>query len=363
MGTSLFRRGQQSLRAIGIHVVVGLSAICGVCAGTLPAQPTHPTGKAKTRSAVESRRGPAKTRVAAAVNSPKQKLQGGCWNGFPCGDDEPGQEEVALERVWPSPFPPAPEASEHGDEFGPKADGGERGFGSPLSGGRANLHNALTCDSSTADSAQSPKKPSQKQPSAEQGSPKHIFLVIPAFEVSYQKQFQPLTPREKFDEWIRGTYDPGGLGLYAVEAATLEHSSADGYCGYGKSFGDYGKCFGSMQLDSNISSFFGDFLLPVILHQDPRYFRLGKGSVQVRVWYAISRVFITHTDTGRWTFASAALSGSVIAAAASNLYYPRNDRGFGNSLDRFGIDLADTAAFNVSAEFWPEIKHGLKRVF
>ncbi|MGH9325131.1 MAG: hypothetical protein ACRD2B_00365 [Terriglobia bacterium] len=199
--------------------------------------------------------------------------------------------------------------------------------------------------------------------STQKGSPGHIFWVFPAFNVNYQKKFQPLTPREKFDEWVRGVYDPEGLGVYVFEAATLEYSSSDGFCGYGKGWDGYGKCLGSMELDANISSFFGDFLFPVIMHQDPRYFRLGQGSFGARLFYAVSRVFVTHSDSGRWVFDSSALSGTVLAAAASNLYYPRQDRGFGPSLSRAGVDLGDTALFNVAAEFWPDIRHALGRAF
>lgn len=201
---------------------------------------------------------------------------------------------------------------------------------------------------------QSPKKSS---------SPGHIFWLVPAFQVAYAKQFKQQTPREKFDEWLKGTYDPRGLGLYAAESATLEYSHSDGYCGYGKGWGGYGKCFGSSELDANISSFFGDFLFPVLMHQDPRYFRLGEGSFGRRMWYAISRVFITHADSGRWVFNSSALSGTAVAAAASNLYFPRQDRGFSPSLDRVGLDLGDTAAFNVAAEFWPDLRNKLGHVF
>lgn len=211
--------------------------------------------------------------------------------------------------------------------------------------------------------SQQSSPPSQKdEPSVETGSPKHIFVFVPAFHVSYLKQFKPLTPREKFDEWAHGTYDPRGLLLYAGEAATLEHSSRDGFCGYGKRFGGYGKCFGSMELDANISSFFGDFLFPVVLHQDPRFFRLGEGPFRVRLAYALSRVFVTHADSGRTVFFSSATAGSVLVAAASNLYFPAQDRGVGPSLHRLVIDFADTALFNVAAEFWPDISQELGRV-
>jgi hypothetical protein len=79
--------------------------------------------------------------------------------------------------------------------------------------------------------------------------------------------------------------------------------------------------------------------------------------------YAVTHVFLTHADSGRTVFFVSALSGSVLAAAASNLYYPRKDRGFGPSLNRMGIDLGDTALFNVAAEFWPDIKRKLGREF
>jgi hypothetical protein len=214
-----------------------------------------------------------------------------------------------------------------------------------------------------ADNQQSPPQSQKHEPSAETGSPKHIFFFVPAFHVSYLKQFKPLTPREKFDEWAHGTYDPRGLLLYAGEAATLEHSSRDGFCGYGQGWGGYGRCFGSMELDANISSFFGDFLFPMVLHQDPRYFRLGEGSFRARLGYALSRVFVTHADSGRTVFFSSATAGSVLGAAASNLYFPAQDRGFEPSVQRLAIDFADTALFNVAAEFWPDISQKLGRVF
>ena len=198
--------------------------------------------------------------------------------------------------------------------------------------------------------------------SSTEGSPKHIFLVVPAFNVTYMKTFKPMTPREKFQEWLQGTYDPRGLGLYAFESATLEHSSRDGFCGYGSGAGGYGKCFGATELDANISSFFGDFLFPVLMHQDPRYFRLGQGSFGKRIGYAISRVFITHADSGRAVFFASALSGTVIGGAASNLYYPAQDRGFRHTVNRIGLDLGNTALFDTAAEFWPDIARTLHQI-
>lgn len=219
-----------------------------------------------------------------------------------------------------------------------------------------------------AGQAHRPEKRKQKKkrkysPSATTGSPGHIFWVVPAYRVNYQHKFQPLSPREKFNEWAESVVDPLGLTLGAVEAATLQNSPTDGFCGYGHGFAAYGECYGSMQLDAIDSGFIGDYVLTVLWHQDPRYFRLGHGGVFHRVLYSISRVFVTYNDSGHNTFYSSALTGTVVAAVVSNLYYPKKDRGVGPTISRIGIDLGNTELYNGAAEFWPGIHRTLKKIF
>lgn len=213
------------------------------------------------------------------------------------------------------------------------------------------------------DKSQQKSNNGQYSPSATSGSPGHIFWVIPAFKVDYGKNFKPLTPHEKFQEWAQSAYDPLGLGASAVEAGTLEYSSKDGFCGYGHGWDGYGKCFGSLELDSDISSFIGDYALTVALHQDPRYFRMGQGGFGRRTLYAISRVFITYNDSGKNVFYSSALTGTVAAAALSNLYYPSSEVGVGHTMSRIALDLGNTALYNGAAEFWPDIHTVFHRVF
>lgn len=219
---------------------------------------------------------------------------------------------------------------------------------------RSNAEQNQTPTSKPPTNPQNPKKEKRGAP-APTGSPGHIYWVIPAFKVDYGESFEPLTPKEKFKEWAHGAYDPLGLGVGAFEAGTLEHSSSDGFCGYGHGVGAYGECFGSLELDATVSSFIGDYALAVAFHQDPRYFRLGKGSFGRRLFYAISRVFVTYNDAGHTVFYSSALTGTVAAAGISNLYYPQQDRGFGHTVSRIGIDLGNTALYNAAAEFWPDI--------
>lgn len=196
------------------------------------------------------------------------------------------------------------------------------------------------------------------QARAERGQAKHIFFIIPAFNVEYLKNVPPLTPHEKFTEMLEGIYDYDGLGMSAAETL-LEHDRS-GFCGYGHGWGGFGKCYASALADADDSSFLGDYLFNVWFHEDPRYFRLGGGySIPTRIWYAVTRVFVVKKDHGGWTFALAPTLGTILAASASNLYYPKSDRGFGLTASRIAWDLGGTAIFNLEAEFWKDIQRKL----
>ncbi len=234
------------------------------------------------------------------------------------------------------------------------------GSGSGLQAGQSAPQQQVS--PSAQDGAPEPSGKKKYSPSATTGSPGHIFWVIPAFKVSYGGKFQPLSPREKFQEWAQSEYDPLGLAAGLVETGTLEYSSKDGFCGYGFGVTGYAKCFGSMQLDAGVSSFIGDYALAVLLHQDPRYFRLGKGGFGKRILYTVSRVFITYNDKGHNTFYSSGLAGTAIAGCISNLYYPSQDRGVSSTVNRIGLDLGNTALYDAAAEFWPDIHRGLHHI-
>ena len=193
---------------------------------------------------------------------------------------------------------------------------------------------------------------------AQQHSSNHVFWVLPAFNVDDRQQAVPLTPHQKFDMWAHGSTDPIGLAFKGVQAG-LEDSSS-GFCGYGHGGGGYGKCYMSGVADGYISTFIGDYATAALFHQDPRYLRRGEGAPGRRLTYALSHVFVRRMDSGA-TAPTTALIGTTIAAATSNLYYPRAERGVGLTMSRIGWDLGSTALFNLAAEFWPDVERQLHR--
>jgi hypothetical protein len=97
------------------------------------------------------------------------------------------------------------------------------------------------------------------------------------------------------------------------------------------------------------------------MHQDPRYFRLGEGSVRSRGWYAVTRIFVARTDSGRNTFNFAEWGGNAAAVALSNAWYP-DTRDVSDNVQKLLIQCATDAFSQVLKEFWPDVKrHFMKK--
>jgi hypothetical protein len=85
----------------------------------------------------------------------------------------------------------------------------------------------------------------------------------------------------------------------------------------------------------------------------------GTGGFWRRTGYAISREFITRGDDGRNHFNTSELAGNAVAASISNLYYPAANRSFGNTAEKLGQQIALDTFFNITKEFWPDVRDKL----
>ncbi len=99
-----------------------------------------------------------------------------------------------------------------------------------------------------------------------------------------------------------------------------------GLAGYGFGFSGYAQRYAATYGDRLSATFLGSALLPSLLHQDPRYFYLGHGSVLHRALYAISTVVICKGDNGHWQPNYSNVFGNLGAAGIATLYYPETSR-------------------------------------
>ena len=121
----------------------------------------------------------------------------------------------------------------------------------------------------------------------------------------------------------------------------------------------FGEAYGRSLGDQIIGSYVTEAILPSLLHEDPRYFRLGTGTFRHRVLYATSRIFVTRRDDGRSTFNVAEIAGNAGFVALATTYYT-DERSVSEGIERYGMQIGNDMVTNLLTEFWPDIKHRLR---
>jgi len=176
-----------------------------------------------------------------------------------------------------------------------------------------------------------------------------VLGVIPNFYVSYIPDAAPLNAKQKFELAWKTSIDPVKFGIIAGVAGLEQKVGTPK--GWGHDGAGYGQRFGSLYADDEISTFLGDFLLPSLLHQDPRYFYKGTGSTKARLLYALANAVICKGDNKKWQFNYSYIIGDLAASGISNVYYPPPSRGAGLTFENAGIGIGATAVANVFQEF------------
>ena len=173
--------------------------------------------------------------------------------------------------------------------------------------------------------------------------------VIPNFYTSYVYDAAPLTSKQKFSLALRGTFDP--VSILGVGFAAGIEQATNAFAGYGQGAAGYSKRFAAKFVDGRTSDMLTHAVFPSLLHQDPRYYYMGSGSVKTRLWHAVGSAFITRTDSGGTAPNYSYLFGDVSAAALSNLYYPQANRGVGLVFTNAAVGLAGRIGGNIFREF------------
>lgn len=177
-----------------------------------------------------------------------------------------------------------------------------------------------------------------------------VLGAIPNFYVSYDWNAEPLSSTQKYRLAWRTSIDPVSIAISAGVAGVEQ--SQNTFRGYGRGSQGYAKRFGAAYADGVVGTYLTDAVLPSLLHQDPRYFYKGTGTIRSRALYAISSVVICKGDNGRWQPNYSNVLGNLAAAGISNAYYPGSDRnGVGLTVQNSLIDTAAGAAGALFQEF------------
>ena len=212
-----------------------------------------------------------------------------------------------------------------------------------------------------------PDAPTPKQqPSAPQGKGKGGFSKTTVIILGRRSFFfpdlaythKPLNSGQKFLLAADVTIAPSAWIVTGITSAISQ--AKDSWPGYGQGWNAYGKRYGATMGLNAATNLFGVFLLPSVLHHDPRYFPLAHASFGQHIGHALHRMVLTPTDAGGQAVNVSGLLAALGAEGLSNTYLPDGERTAGKTFERYGIQMGVIAAGNVIKEFWPTILEKLR---
>ena len=158
---------------------------------------------------------------------------------------------------------------------------------------------------------------------------------------------------KKFNLFVRDTFEPVTFIIAGFNAGIAQASNDDPTFGQGAE--GFGKRYGAAFADQVSGEFWGTFFDPTVMHEDPRYYRQGRGSTGGRLYHAFEHAFVTHRDSGRHSFNFSEWMSATSTTALGNLYHPGNRRGFEPAARGVAYSVAYDVGFDILREFWPEI--------
>jgi hypothetical protein len=184
---------------------------------------------------------------------------------------------------------------------------------------------------------------------------KRVFGVLPNYRTANMTaEYHPITPKQKMTIALKDSFDYPLIGLGAAYAGLYQLD--DSHPQFGQGFKGYLRRFGTSYCDQVVGNMLTEGFLPIAFHEDPRYFRLGEGTKRHRAVYALTRIFVTKTDTGARSVNFAELVGNGTATLIGWSYYT-DTRDAPDFFQAWGTQLATDAVSQVLKEFWPDIKH------
>ena len=167
------------------------------------------------------------------------------------------------------------------------------------------------------------------------------------------EKVRPYTKRDKLQYALEEELSPFTV-FDAAWSAGYEHLR-DANPHFGSDSAGYGERFGAAMFRQGTYRLFGDGILPALLHEDPRYYRVADGSLLHRGTQSILQVIVSHRDDGTRGVNYATLGGEVISNSLPLTFYPQNSVKFSVAAEGVGTSLLADAGFKLFREFIPDL--------
>jgi len=182
---------------------------------------------------------------------------------------------------------------------------------------------------------------------------KYTKLIAPGQTAPHQ------TAGDKFILGVREAFSPFSMVAWVTSAGWSQLiDSAPHYGSNGEAFAQR---LGAAAANGVSKEIFSDSIFAPAFHQDPRYYKLGKGHKFInRAIYAGTRPIIGRTDDGKNIPNYAMIMGSGAAAGLAQVYYPERDRNVSTVMTSWAANIGGSSLGYLFSEFGGEIIQILK---
>jgi hypothetical protein len=198
-----------------------------------------------------------------------------------------------------------------------------------------------------------PGPPVALPPCPKKVTPETPRCLVNPFQRFVDGPTRPLTVGQKGYLALRNFLDPANIITITGIAAVTVAFNAD--TAYGPGFRGFGLDTAYSFSQDATGEFFGTFLIPSLVHEDPHYHREPHAPVGHRLVHALSRTLIAQSDMGRNMPNYAVLMTYPISAEASNLYVPGIAGNGPSTTRRILTGLATDPVNNLITEFLPDV--------
>ena len=189
---------------------------------------------------------------------------------------------------------------------------------------------------------------------------KRILGIVPNYRaVSANTHLPPLNFKSEMWLATQDTFDYSDfIFVAALSGIDMAGKSQPAF---GEGAEGYSKYYWHVFADTGIENYMAEAIVPWATREDPRYYTMGRGGFTKRTGYALGRLFVTRTNSGKSTFNLSEIVGAGGAAGIGNAYYPAEANPWVKTYQRWGTQVVLDGVFNMVKEFWPDINKAVFR--
>ncbi|MFN0100868.1 MAG: hypothetical protein ACKV2U_02130 [Bryobacteraceae bacterium] len=184
-----------------------------------------------------------------------------------------------------------------------------------------------------------------------------LILSVALLPLSAQN-YKPLTAEERVKWFGVSTFGPRSLfisGPFTSAWRTYTNRPEE----WGPHWGGFGKRYAARLLNNTVNNGV-EASLGAVWNEDPRYFRLGEGSVGRRLGQAVKQTVMSRYGDGEYRFGFARAIGITGGSFGQKLWMPDSVTSNRDCVVRIGGNYAGQFVGNLFREFSPELLKKLK---